>query len=85
MGAAGWTGGGRPRAGGGGGSAMAPRGRCRWALLLAWLPAGEWGRAGVAVVAVGSLPPPRGHSPPRDTRVAQGAGARVAPSGFARA
>lgn len=22
---------------------MAPHGRCRWALLLAWLPAGEWG------------------------------------------
>lgn len=27
---------------------MAPRGSCRWALLLAWLPAGEWGCAGAA-------------------------------------
>jgi len=34
---------------------MAPRGLRRWALLLAWLPAGEWGRAGVAE---GSRPSP---------------------------
>lgn len=39
-----------------GGSAMAPCGCCWWALLLAWLPAGEWGRAGAAVSA-GSRPP----------------------------
>lgn len=46
----------RPRAGGGG-SAMTLQGSCRWALLLAWLPAGEWDGGGV----LGPSRPPEWH------------------------
>lgn len=70
-----------PGGGGGGGGGgrepgMAPRGCCWWALLLAWLPAGECGSALMVSSGTPARPAP-GH--PRGA----GAGTREAPSGFA--